>query len=119
MPPVNRKQPVRAKSSESQFSLMEFMREYPDDEACLNFLWRARYSKDGKHAKCPKCGKRREFRRYEHSQQRQSWTCVACGLHVASDRRDDLPQVVHVAASVVLRDVPHDEHSLRYLREAV
>ena len=32
--------------------------------------------------------------------------------------RDDLPQVRHVAASVVLRDVPHDEHSLRRIREA-
>src|SRR6266508_5920010 len=82
MPPVNRNQPKRAKSSESRYSLMEFMREYPDDAACLEWLWRNRYAKDGAHAKCPKCRKRREFKRYETAQARQSWTCVACGHHL-------------------------------------
>ncbi len=76
MPPVNRN------ASESQYSLMEFMREYPDDAACLEWLWRNRYAKDGKHATCPKCRKRREFKRYETAQARQSWTCVACGHHL-------------------------------------
>src|SRR5574341_20068 len=37
----------------------------------------------------------------------------------APDGRNDLSQVVHVAAPVVLRGVPHDEHSLRDLCEAV
>src|SRR5437660_5986455 len=31
---------------------------------------------------------------------------------------DDLPQVLHVPAPVVLRLLPDDEHSVRYLREA-
>src|SRR5437764_11026051 len=83
MPPVNRKQPKRAKSSESKYSLMEFMREFPDDDSCLNYLWRERYSEDGIHAQCPKCKTEREFKRYEHSQQRQAWTCQACGKHLA------------------------------------
>src|SRR5690242_95816 len=78
MPPVNRKNPVRAASSESQYSLMEFMREYPDDDSCLEALWRRRYSEDGTHAECPRCGQEREFKRYETKQQRQSWSCVAC-----------------------------------------
>lgn len=78
MPPVNRKNPVRAASSESQYSLMEFMREYPDDDACLEALWRRRYSEDGEHAYCPKCETERVFKRYETKQQRQSWSCVAC-----------------------------------------
>src|SRR5713226_8736222 len=39
-------------------------------------------------------------------------------LSLAPDRRDDLPQVVHVAASLVLRDVPDDKHPMRHLREA-
>ena len=78
MPPVNRNQPVRAASTESQFSLMEFMRDYPDDATCLETLWRTRYSADGVHADCPKCEVSREFKRYETAQQRQSWTCVAC-----------------------------------------
>ena len=33
MPPVDRLQPTRGKSSESTCSLMEFMREFPDDNA--------------------------------------------------------------------------------------
>jgi transposase len=82
MPPVNRNKPVRAKSSESDYSLMEFMQEFPDDAACLDWLWRNRYSHDGIHATCPKCEQTREFARYETSQQRQSWTCMGCGHHL-------------------------------------
>ena len=82
MPPVNRNQPKRSKSSESQYSLMEFMREFPDDATCLEWLWRNRYSQDGKHAHCPKCDATQIFERYETLQQRQSWTCTACGHHL-------------------------------------
>jgi transposase len=82
MPPVNRNQPKRAASSESQYSLMEFMKEFPDDATCLEWLWRNRYSEDGEHAHCAKCATVQTFKRYETSQQRQSWTCVACGYHV-------------------------------------
>jgi transposase-like protein len=78
MPPVNRNRPVRAASSESQYSLMEFMREYPDDATCLETLWRRRYSEDGEHAECPKCETVRVFKRYETAQARQSWSCTAC-----------------------------------------
>ena len=53
MPPADRKNPKRAKSSDSRYSLREFLAEYPDDEACLVSLWRERYSPDGEHAYCP------------------------------------------------------------------
>jgi transposase len=84
MPPVDRNKPKRAASSESQYSLMEFMNEFPDDATCLEWLWRTRYSKDGEHAWCPSpsCKTERTFKRYETSQQRQSWTCTACGKHL-------------------------------------
>lgn len=82
MPPVNRNRPVRAQSSESDYSLMEFMKEFPDDATCLNWLWRNRYSVDGIHADCPKCEETTEFARYGTAQQRQSWTCTACGHHL-------------------------------------
>jgi transposase len=82
MPPANRHQPRRSDASESRYSLMEFMRDFPDDATCLEWLWVTRYAPDGKHADCPKCELRREFRRYETSQQRQSWTCTACGFHL-------------------------------------
>ncbi|MFC1977197.1 IS1595 family transposase [Chloroflexota bacterium] len=79
---VNRNKPVRAKSSESQYSLMEFMKDYPGDATCLEWLWRNRYSDDGVNAYCPKCEQERPFQRYKTTQQRQSWTCTACGNHI-------------------------------------
>src|ERR1039457_6599375 len=82
MPPVDRNNPKRAKSSDSEYALMQFMAEFPDDASCLEWLWRNRYSKDGVHAVCHQCRCTTEFARYQTSQQRQSWTCTACGHHV-------------------------------------
>ena len=53
MPPVDRTNPIRAKASDSRYSLMEFMRELPDDAACVEHLWRTRHAPDGTHADCP------------------------------------------------------------------
>src|SRR5712671_2852821 len=78
----NRKNPARCYSSDSRYSLMEFMDESPNDEACLTWLWKNRLSADGEHAHCPKCNEVRAFKRYETRQQRQSWTCLACGHHL-------------------------------------
>ena len=61
---------------------MEFMRDFPDDATCLNWLWQTRYAHDGEHAYCPKCETERAFKRYDTSQQRQSWTCTTCGHHI-------------------------------------
>ena len=72
VPPVDRNNPKRAASSDSQYSLMEFVREFPDDDSCLEWLWRTRCSEDGEHAYCPKCEAERSFKKYETSQHRQS-----------------------------------------------
>lgn len=82
MPPANRHNPVRAKTSESDYSITEFERDFPNDAACLDHLWRSRYSPDGEHAECPKCERERLFKRYATKQGRQSWTCTGCGHHV-------------------------------------
>jgi transposase len=82
MPPANRHNPVRAKSSQSLYSLHEFLREFPNDGACLEYLWRERYSEDGETAHCPKCDQPRRFKRYATKQRRQSWTCTGCGHHI-------------------------------------
>ncbi len=82
MPPVDRNHPVRAASSESRYTLTEFMQQYPDDASCLDAIWRMRYSLDGEHAECPKCEMTRTFKRYATKQQRQSWTCSVCGHHL-------------------------------------
>jgi transposase-like protein len=75
----DRNNPTRAKSSDSQLSLVEFMRTYPDDAACLDRLWRERYAPDGHTADCPRCGKPRRFHR---TKTRASYTCDTCGLHI-------------------------------------
>lgn len=79
MPPVDRQNPVRAESSESSYSLMEFMREFPDDAACLDWLWRNRYAPDGSHAECPKCQRERKFHKVKA---RPAWDCDSCGHHL-------------------------------------
>jgi transposase-like protein len=61
---------------------MEFVKEFPDDDACMAYLWRTRYSEDGEHAICPRCKIERKFHHYSNADRRQSWTCTVCGLHV-------------------------------------
>lgn len=82
MPPANRHNPTRAPSSDSDYSVTEFLRDFPDDATCLEHLWRSRYSPDGEHAECPKCERERVFKKYATKQGRQSWTCTGCGHHV-------------------------------------
>jgi transposase len=79
MSKVNRNAPKRSKASESQYSLMEFSREFPDDAACLEHLWRSRFSEDGSHAYCPKCKRERKFHKVAS---RPSWSCDSCGHHI-------------------------------------
>ncbi len=78
MPPVDRNNPVRgtAGATDSRYSLMEFMRECPDDAACLDMLWRERYAPDGHHAECPKCDRERKFHRIAS---RPAYSCDTCG----------------------------------------
>jgi transposase len=75
----DRNNPLNRASSESDFSLIEFMREYPDDAACLDRLWRDRFAPDGHHADCPRCKRERKFHR---TKTRASYTCDTCGLHM-------------------------------------
>jgi transposase len=82
MPPVNRNQPKRAASSESQYSLMEFVARFPDDASCLEHLWRTRFSIDGEHAYCTTCKQDRVFKKYGMESRATAWTCTACGTHI-------------------------------------
>jgi transposase len=75
----DRNNPSRQGSSDSDYSLIEFMREYPDDAACLDRLWRDRYAPDGHTADCPRCKRQRKFHR---TKTRASYTCDSCGLHI-------------------------------------
>src|SRR3954449_806095 len=79
MSKVDRNEPKRAKNSESSYTLMDFMREFPDDASCLAWLWESRYSEDGEHASCPKCKQTRKFHRVTT---RPSYSCDSCGHHI-------------------------------------
>lgn len=78
MAPVDRNNPVRARAgaTDSRYSLMEFLREFPDDAACLDALWRERFASDGHHARCPKCERTRKFHRIKA---RPAYSCDTCG----------------------------------------
>jgi transposase len=58
---------------------MEFMREFPDDKACLDWLWRSRYAPDGHTAWCPTCERKRRFHRLKN---RPTYDCDTCGHHL-------------------------------------
>lgn len=82
MPPVDRRNPIRASSSDSTCSLLELAREFPDDESCLVWLWRERFAPDGEHAHCPRCDAERVFKRYDTAQKRPCWFCRTCGYRI-------------------------------------
>jgi transposase-like protein len=75
----NRNNPKRVQSSDSDYSLIEFLREYPDDATCLDRLWRDRFAPDGNHAACPKCKRERKFHRVST---RACYACDSCGWQI-------------------------------------
>jgi transposase-like protein len=77
--PVDRTNPKRADSSESRWSLMDFLRDFPNDETCLDWLWRTGFAPDGHTAECPKCERPRRFHRIGN---RPSYDCDSCGYHI-------------------------------------
>jgi transposase-like protein len=82
MPPVDRRNPIRATSSESTCNVLEFFREFPDDETCLQHIWRKRFAPDGERAFCERCETDRVFKRYETAQKRPCWFCQTCGHRI-------------------------------------
>jgi transposase-like protein len=60
------------------------MCRFPDDAACMEFIWRERFSEDGVHAFCPHCEQVTPFKAYETKQRRgKSRTCTRCGTHMS------------------------------------
>lgn len=73
MSKVDRKNPKRARGSESRYTIFEFEREFPDDAACLDWLVAHRYP-DG--IWCPTCEK---VTRHHRESRRPSYACQFCG----------------------------------------
>lgn len=76
MSKVDRNNPKRSSASESRYSLMEFEREFPDDAACLDWLFRYRYP-DG--VVCPTEGR---VTKHHREKARPSYSCQFCGHRV-------------------------------------
>ena len=75
MSKVDRNNPKRSSASESTYSLMEFMAQFPDDSACLEFLVQKLYP-NGIY--CPKC---ETITRHHREANRPSYACQYCGHH--------------------------------------
>ena len=71
----NRNQPRRGSASESQYTIFEFDREFPDDTACLDYLIAKLYP-EGIY--CPKCER---VTKHHREKARPSYACQFCGHH--------------------------------------
>ena len=58
------------------FTIQDFFRRFPTDEACLNHLMATRY---GNRLTCPKCGKEGNFARIKKL---PAFSCPSCGHHI-------------------------------------
>jgi transposase len=66
----------RSPSSDSRMTFTEFTRQFPTNDACLDYL-KERYYPNG--TSCPKCGKESRFHRIKG---RSAYSCQFCGTHV-------------------------------------
>ena len=58
------------------FTIQDFWKRFPDDDACLDHLLRMRY---GESSDCPKCGKHTKWHRLRKE---PAYECQWCGHHV-------------------------------------
>lgn len=60
----------------TKFTVQDFFKRFPDDDACLNHLMRLRF---GDSMDCPKCGKHGKFSRISKM---PAFQCAWCGHHI-------------------------------------
>lgn len=59
------------------YTITQFNREFPDDDACLDFMFRARWPEGVSCATC------KRVTTHHRIQGRRQYACAACGAHVA------------------------------------
>ncbi len=76
----------KSKSASPDFSVRDFFKRFPDDEACLEHIFNVRF---GERHECRACGKLSTFHRVKSvdkrtkaETQRRAWACASCGNHV-------------------------------------
>jgi len=57
-------------------TIMDFMKQFPDDDACLDYLMKLRH---GEYLDCPKCG---EHGRFTRIRKMPAYSCPWCGHHI-------------------------------------
>ncbi|MBI1985585.1 MAG: IS1595 family transposase, partial [Rhodospirillales bacterium] len=57
-------------------NIREFFQKFPDDDTCLEYLFRARF---GETLDCPKCGKHGKFHRIRRH---PAYECAWCGFEI-------------------------------------
>lgn len=58
------------------YILKEFLSEFPDDQACLDYMFKVRWPRG---LTCPECGKHGSF---HHIKGRRAYSCAWCAKHV-------------------------------------
>jgi len=58
------------------YTVQDFFKQFPDDDACLDHLMATRY---GRSLDCPKCGKHGKFHRIKKM---PAYACQYCGHHI-------------------------------------
>ncbi len=58
------------------FTINDFLKQFPDDSSCLNYMMAVRY---GNSLDCPKCGKHGKFSRVKKI---PAFQCAWCGHHI-------------------------------------
>ena len=57
-------------------TVVDFMQQFPDDDACLDYLMKLRH---GETLECPKCAKQGRFTRLKKL---PAYSCPWCGHHI-------------------------------------
>ena len=78
------------------FTVTDFFRLFPTDDACLEHLWNIRF---GDEVECEKCGKVGKFYRLRKE---PAYSCPRCGHHIHPDGWDTIRKEPHAASEVVL-----------------
>lgn len=76
----------KSKSASPDFSVRDFFKRFPDDEACLEHIFNVRF---GERHTCRACGVKSTFhrigsadKRNKEGNARRAWACASCGDHV-------------------------------------
>lgn len=58
-----------------KYTIENFRKDFPNDEACLEYLFKERFGDD---FTCPKCSKKRFY----HVKKRRCYACSGCGYQI-------------------------------------